>query len=116
MGLRALFQNAARTAFKVAGDIPVNCVYRQDRSDALEQTAPVEFPVQVLFGRVDWRMITAGRDVLPGDATATIRAEEMQVRPERGDFITTPTGAKWRVVDFVDGMGEILVNLHVRRL
>lgn len=116
MGLRSLFQSAARTAFKAAGDIPLNCVYRQDRSDALEQSAPVEFPVQVLFGRIDWRMITESKDVLPGDVTAMIRAEQMQVRPERGDFITTPAGEKYRVVDFVDGMGEILVNLHVRRL
>jgi hypothetical protein len=116
MGLRALFQNAAKTAFRVAGDIPLACVYRQDKSDALSDAAPVEFPIQALFGRVDWRMITEGRDVLPGDATATVRAEEMQVRPERGDTITTPAGAAWRVIDFADGTGEILISLHVRRL
>ena len=116
MGLRALFQNAAKTAFRVAGDIPLWCTYRQDRSDDLEQTEPVEFQVQALFGRIDWRMITESKDVLPGDVTATIRDEQMQVRPERGDFITTPTGDRYRVIDFIDGMGEILVNLHVRRL
>ena len=77
MGLRAVFQNAARTAFKVAGDIPLNCVYRQDKSDALEAAEPVEFPIQALFGRVDWRMITEGRDVLPGDATATMLTMKM---------------------------------------
>lgn len=116
MGLRALFQNAARTAFKVAGDIPVMCVYRQDKSDDLEQIEPVEFSVQVLFGRIDWRMVTESKDVLPGDVTAIIRVSEMKVRPERGDTITTLTGDRYRVVDFVDGMGDILVNLHVRRL
>lgn len=116
MGLRSVFQNAAKTAFKAAGDIPLNCVYRQDRSDDLEEREPVEFPVQVLFGPVDWRVITGGHDVLPGDATATIRAEQMPVQPERGDIIAEPDGATWRVVDFERGMGAILVKLHVRRL
>ena len=116
MGLRALFENAAKTAFKVAGDIPVMCIYRQDKSDDLEQIEPVEFSVQVLFGRIDWRMATESKDVLPGDVTAIICASEMKVRPERGDAITTLTGDRYRVIDFVDGMGGILLNLHVRRL
>lgn len=122
MGLRAVFQQAARTAFKAAGDVPVQCVYHQDRSDDLEQRDPVEFPVQALFGKLSWEMTWRfqqehkGLDVLPGDVKATIRAEEMKVRPERGDTVTTAAGDRYRVIDFAYGTGEILVNLHLRRL
>ena len=123
MGLRGVFQKAARTAFKVAGDVPVTCTYRQDKSDALEQVEPVEFPVQVLFGKLSWEMSWkmnrdsgAAMDLLPGDCAGTIRLDTMLVIPERGDTITHPGGTVYRVVAKYVGMGDILLTVQLRAL
>lgn len=123
MGLRGVFQRAARTAFKVAGDVPVTCLYRQDRSDCLEQREPVEFPVQVLFGKLSWEMTWKmsresgeAMDLLPGDVAGTIRLDAMRVVPERGDTITRPDGTVYRVVAKHVGMGDILLTVRLRAL
>ena len=124
MGLRGVFQRAAKTAFKVAGDIPQTCIYRQDRSDELESVAPLEFPVQALFGRLTWEMMWQmsrtplgdSQDILPGDCTATIRADTMVVTPERGDTLSTLDGRVYRIIAWNRSMGDILYTLHLRTL
>lgn len=124
MGLKSVFQKAAKTAFKAAGDIPQTCIYRQDRSDDLETSESIEFPVRALFGRIAWQQawqsgrqgLFESQDILPGDSTITIRAETMRVAPERGDTITTPSGTVYRVIDKAMSMGEVLLTLHVRAL
>lgn len=116
MGLKALFEKAAKTAFRAAGDIPELCTYRQDKSDELAKRPAVSFHVQVLFGKVNYQIVTAFKDIQPGDSLVLIRAAEMQVAPEKGDTITTPSGTVYRVVDQFLGMGEILYNLHLRAM
>lgn len=121
MGLRGVFKRAAKTAFKVAGDVPVTCLYRQDKSDYLEQREPVEFPVQVLFGKLSWELSwkmsrdtsADAMDLLPGDCAGTIRMDTMQVTPERGDTITHPDGTVYRVVAKHVGMGDILLTVQL---
>lgn len=121
MGLRSLFQRAAKTAFRVAGDVPVWCTYRQDASDELDSVAPFEFPVQVLFGRLTWEQMIRtplgdSQDILPGDCTATIRSDTMLVTPERGDTLSLLDGTVYRIISWHRSMGDILLTLHLRAM
>ena len=116
MGLRALFEKAAQTAFKVAGDVPVWCMYRQDRSDDLEQDKPVEFAIQVLFGSISQLTINTSEDILPNDCTGTVITQELKVTPERGDRVMTLDGREYRVIDSRVSAANILTWLHLRAL
>lgn len=93
MGLQAIFQNAAKTAFGVAGDVKVKVDYVSvddtGLDDATERTVP---QIEMLKGTfsLSTTLLSKSENVLPGDVLGTILAPAFPYKPKKGDRVIAP--------------------------
>lgn len=114
MGMKAIFQNAAKTAFALSGDIKVACTYVAEEDDGIDATTGPSATVEVVFGEFSV-MERNNENVMPGDATGLVLVSSLPVVPKRGHTVTRKdTGMMFSVIDYTADPVGATYRLHLR--
>lgn len=117
MGLKAIFQTAGRTAFRIAGDVKVPCTYTAViDGDIEEPVAPVNAlcTVDVVFGQFSI-MERVNSNIQPEDVPGTVLVEDMQGKPKRGHTVMRlDTGEVYSVLGYTADPAGVTYRLHLR--
>jgi hypothetical protein len=114
MGMKSIFQAAAKVAFSVAGDIKKSCTYTQAQDDGINDEEVVSWSIDVLFGEFS-REEKRDLKILPGDVKGTVLFSDMEVEPIRGDeVLVISSDVTFSVFDFSSDPAEATYVLHLR--
>ena len=116
MGLKAIFQTAGRTAFRIAGDVKVPCTYTAVIDGYIEgPVAPVNGEeVDVVFGQFSI-MERVNSNIQPEDVPGTVLVEDMQGKPKRGHTVMRlDTGEVYSVLGYTADPAGVTYRLHLR--
>jgi len=114
MGFRKLFQSAAKTAFKVAGDIPLKCTYTTEVDDGITVATSTVLTLSVIFGEFSVEEKATDKNYQPGDVTGSVLGSELTVKPVEGDKVITEDGVEYRVIAYKQDPARAVVKLHLR--
>ncbi len=114
MGLAKVFQNAARTAMKVAGDLKEYGNYISVTDDGVTDYIEFSLPVEVLLSEIAITAAT-GSNIMPGDLYGTVLTSQFTVAPKKGDRLETGTGI-YNVEDFTRDAAKAAYKLHLRTI
>ena len=123
MGLASTVQRAAKTAFKVIGDVPVTCTYTSKgavvyvpATGAYSSTDTDYTGIKVLFENYTTKEITdAGGVILSTDQKASIPNLNLTPTPKIKDVITDADNQKWTVENIMLDAARALWILQTRR-
>ena len=119
MRLKAIFQTAGRTAFRIAGDVKVPCTY----TAVIDGEEPVAdevalCTVDVVFGQFSIMERVAGSansNIQPEDVPGTVLVEDMQGKPKRGHTVMRlDTGEVYSVLGYTADPAGVTYRLHLR--
>jgi hypothetical protein len=116
MGLRKVFQSAARVGFKVAGDIVVKCTYTSVVDDGISDSTSTIIPVSVMFGEFSVEEKAADKNYQPGDVFGSVQGSELTVKPKEGDQLVSSDEAEYRVVAYKQDPARAIIKLHLRTI
>ena len=114
MDLKAIFQAAGRTAFRIAGNVKTPCTYTAViDGDIDEPVAPVK-TVDVVFGQFSI-MERVNSNIQPEDVPGTVLVEDMQGKPKRGHAVMRlDTGEVYSVLGYTADPAGVTYRLHLR--
>jgi len=123
MGLSNTIQNAAKTAFKAIGDIPLACTYTSKGTPVYNTTTGAYTStdtdyngLSILFEDYSAREITeAGGAILSTDQRASIPNVNLTPTPKITDYITDSNSQKWIVEEALIDPAIALWILQCRR-
>lgn len=116
MGFRAIFQQAAKTAFKVAGDLIVPCVYEATVDTGFDETQIKTSNPDVLFGQFSMRERENNPSIQFGDVSGLIMTAGITAVPKDGDKLTDPSGVMYWVVAYTSDPAGATYRLHLRKI
>jgi len=120
MSLRTIAANAAKTGFRVAGDIPVSCSITRTTGqtyDPVTDTYTGGTPTDYEFRGVmstDTRQYREGSTVQAGDMLLVVRQDDVGITPEIGEVVTVD-GTDWHVVNFSQDAAGAMFQMQVRK-
>ena len=126
MGLKAIFQTAGRTAFRIAGDVKVPCTYTAVIDGDIEEPVdpvngeepvvdePALWPVDVVFGQFSI-MERVNSNIQPEDVPGTVLVEDMYGKPKRGHTVMRlDTMQVYSVIGYTADPAGVTYRLHLR--
>lgn len=115
MGLKAIFQTAGRTVFRIAGDVKVPCTYTAViDGDIEEPVAPALWTVDVVFGQFSI-MERVNSNIQPEDVPGTVLVEDMHGKPKRGHTVMRlDTMQVYSVIGYTADPAGVTYRLHLR--
>ena len=117
MGLKAIFQTAGRTVFRIAGDVKVTCTYTAVIDGDIEEPVvdePALWTVDVVFGQFSI-MERVNSNIQPEDVPGTVLVEDMQGKPKRGHAVMRlDTGEVYSVLGYTADPAGVTYRLHLR--
>ena len=112
--MKEIFQSAAKTAFKLAGNVKVACTYVAEEDNGIDAPTGATGTVEVVFGEFGV-LERANENVAPGDVTGLVLAHAMPAVPKRGHTVTrTDTGMQYSVVGYAADPAGATYRLHLR--
>jgi hypothetical protein len=90
MGLSRIFQKAAKTAFKAAGDLPKSVTYREVVDDGFSPKVETDYPAKMLFESLtenSRKSYSFADKVQPNDYVGLIPSLEITTDPKVGSLI-----------------------------
>ncbi len=117
MGLKGVFQSAAKVAMSVAGDIKRACTYTQVVDDGINDVSTTSWPLIVLFGEFSRKERNENENIQPGDVLGVVIYGDMLNRPVRGDKVVEDlAGIEYRVIDSTADPAQATYEIHLRTL
>lgn len=118
MGLKAIFQTAGRTAFRLAGDVKVPCTYTAviegDIEDPVAPVNPALWTVDVVFDQFSI-MERVNSNIQPEDVPGTVLVEDMHGKPKRGHTVMRlDTKEVYSVLGYTADPAGVTYRLHLR--
>jgi hypothetical protein len=120
MSLRAIAENATRTGFKVAGDIPVTCSVTRTTgqtydpvTDTYTGGTATDYEFEGIMS-TDTRQFREGSTVQAGDMRLMVRQAEVEITPELGETVTVD-GTDWQIVNYMQDAAGATYRMQVRR-
>lgn len=118
MGLKAIFQTAGRTAFRIAGDVKVPCTYTAviegDIEDPVAPVNPALWTVDVVFDQFSI-MERVNSNIQPEDVPGTVLVEDMHGKPKRGHTVMRlDTKEVYSVLGYTADPAGVTYRLHLR--
>lgn len=115
MGLRNLFQSAAKTAFKVAGDVVIKGIYTSNIDDGINAATSKVTAISVLFGEFSVEEKAANKNYQPGDVVGLVLGNELNDKPIEGDKLVVESN-EYRVVAYSHDPARAVLKLHLRTI